>query len=115
MPRSVSLLASTDGTSDEQKTVVLVFNCSLADENLLHVNKELSSETVWSKTIDPFEEMPYTSSQLLADFVCDFNLYRGDFCESIGVLARFRVVCPKTHRLCKVENSIESDGHSRDD
>ena len=93
---------------------VVVFNVSLADNNILHVNKELCDETVWSKTLDRFEEMPYTSTQLLADFMRDFNLNRGAFCETTGVLARFQVVCPKTHRLCKVENSIARDEKSRD-
>ena len=85
---------------------VVIFNVSLADENILHVNKELSNETVWSKTLDRFEEMPYTSTQLLSDFMKDFNLNRGAFCETIGVLARFQVVCPKTHRLCKVSSRL---------
>ena len=84
---------------------VLAFNVSLAETNILHVNKELSNETVWSKTLDRSEEMPYTSTQLLADFMTDFDLTRGAFCDDAGVLARFRVVCPKTHRLCKAENS----------
>ena len=86
---------------------VVVFNVSLAGENILNVNKELSDETVWAKTLDRFDEMPYTSTQLLADFMKDFNLTRGAFCETTGVLARFQVVCPKTHQLCKVENSDE--------
>ena len=85
---------------------VVIFNVSLADENILHVNKELNNETVWSKTLDRFEEMPYTSTQLLSDFMKDFNLNRGAFCETIGVLARFQVVCPKTHRLCKVSSRL---------
>ena len=79
---------------------VLAFNVSLADKNILHVNKELSNETVWSKTLDRFEEMPYTSTQLLADFMNKFNLNRGAFCASTGVFARFEVVCPKTHQFC---------------
>ena len=76
--------------------VVLAFNVSLAGNNILHVYKEFSNEPVWSKTLDRFEEMPYTSTQLLADFMRDFNLNRGAFCESTGVLARFQVVCSKT-------------------
>ena len=93
---------------------VVVFNVSLANKNTLHVNKELCDETVWSKTLDRFEEMPYTSTQLLADFMRDFNLNRGAFCETTGVLARFQVVCPKTHQLCKVENSTARDEKFRD-
>ena len=79
---------------------VLVFNISLSD-NVLHVNKELSGETVWSKALDQLEAMPYTSTRLLDDFMKDFNLSRGAFCKTTGVLARFQVVCPKTHRLCR--------------
>ena len=92
---------------------VVVFNVSLTDNNILHVNKELSNETVWSKTLDRFEEMPYTSTSLLSDFMKDFKLNRGVFCETIGVLARFQVVCPKTHRLCKVEECITRDENTR--
>ena len=81
---------------------ILVLKVSFSDGKKIDVNKELSDDIVWSKMLDCVEEMPYTSTQLLTDFMSDFCLSRGafvDYCEDNDVLARFRVVCPNTHDL----------------
>ena len=81
-------------------SVVVVFNVSLIDYKELHVNKELSGDLVWLKTLDTVE---YTSSELLTEFMKHFNLKDGTFCDDTGGLARFRVVCPRAHKLCNVD------------